>query len=390
MNCVADAVQAVKTGLKACCKFLSANDTGLTGAHQSGIYITKQASSILFDSPCRRGENRDRRIRISWHDGTCTDSRAIYYGQGTRNEYRITGFGRGFPYLRPEHTGSLFVLVWCCSDYYRAFVFDLEDEINEFLDAVGITSTQTDGLIGELRHSTVPDESEVFFRYIDSLDVDFPDSVEMSRAAREFYHALYGADLDVRLNPDRRLVDWTDIEFRLFRAFEFVRYRDILKGGFRRVDEFVETALQVLNRRKSRAGKSLEHHLAALFTGNGLRFDEQAVTEGNKRPDFLFPSAEAYHSPAFATDGLVTLAAKTTCKDRWRQVINEADRLRDRPKYLCTLQRGISPAQLLEMESEKVVLVVPKMYHTDYPPEWRDAILSVGQFIAMVREMEGV
>ena len=61
------------------------------------------------------------------------------------------------------------------------------------------------------------------------------------------------------------------------------------------MDEFVRVANVVLNRRKSRAGKSLEHHLSAIFDGNGIEYSSQAVTEGNKKPDFLFPSQEAYH-----------------------------------------------------------------------------------------------
>lgn len=83
------------------------------------------------------------------------------------------------------------------------------------------------------------------------------------------------------------------------------------------------------------------------------------MTEGNKKPDFIFPSGEAYHNSSFDIQKLVTLAAKTTCKDRWRQVLNEANRLKDSPKYLCTLQQGISGAQMDEMQAENVVLVVP-------------------------------
>ena len=49
---------------------------------------------------------------------------------------------------------------------------------------------------------------------------------------------------------------------------------------------------------------------------------------------------------SFAIDKLCTLAAKTTCKDRWRQILSEADRLRDENKYLCTMQQGISSAQM--------------------------------------------
>ena len=35
------AINAVSKGQLSFCKFLSANDTGLTGGHQAGIYISK-------------------------------------------------------------------------------------------------------------------------------------------------------------------------------------------------------------------------------------------------------------------------------------------------------------------------------------------------------------
>ena len=76
-------------------------------------------------------------------------------------------------------------------------------------------------------------------------------------------------------------------------------YGDKIAKGFASIEEFVDLANTVLNRRKSRAGKSLEHHLAALFDENGLQYTPQAITEGNKRPDFIFPSQEAYANPYF-------------------------------------------------------------------------------------------
>ena len=92
----------------------------------------------------------------------------------------------------------------------------------------------------------------------------------------------------------------------------------------------------------------------------------------------------------FPTERLISLAAKTTCKVRWRQVINEADRLRDRPKYLCTLQQGISPAQMDEMQSENVILVVPRQYITSYPADRQDRIWTLSKFVSYVREVEGL
>lgn len=142
-------------------------------------------------------------------------------------------------------------------------------------------------------------------------------------------------------------------------------------------------ANSVLNRRKSRAGKSLEHHLSAIFTANKLVFEEQAVTENNKRPDFLFPNGECYHNFEFPADDLTVLGAKTTCKDRWRQVINEADRVDI--KYLCTLQPAISRAQLKEMSDNRVRLVVPHAIIESYPKEFQADICDIRSFISLVR-----
>lgn len=209
-------------------------------------------------------------------------------------------------------------------------------------------------------------------------------------AARMIQYQVYmNRPLAVK-DPDSILLRWTDQEYTLFRAIEHARYGDIVAQGFSSVDDFVIMANQVLNRRKSRAGKSLEHHLAAIFDENKIRYTPQAVTEGNKRPDFLFPSEKDYHDMMFSVDKLCTLAAKTTCKDRWRQILNEADRLRDENKYLCTMQQGISAAQMDEMQAEKVVLVVPKAYHSAYPKEKRDQIWTLGKFVNYVKEMEGI
>ena len=384
------AIQAVLSGQRAYCKFLAANDTGLTGGHQAGIYISKPSIPILFDEPGIKGTNKEKWVKVKWQDGIETDTRFIYYGKGTRNEYRITNFGRGFPFLRPEYTGALFVFTKCDAEDYQAFVLNSEEDIDQFLDAFGISPTETNRLIQireadlELREKTAIEE------FISGLTVDFPASEEMSAAARRIQNAVYDHENFIIDNPDRKLLDWTDAEFKLFRALEYARYGDMITHGFPSVEDFINTANIVLNRRKSRAGKSLEHHLAAIFDGNGVRYKAQAITEGNKKPDFIFPSQDAYHDAAYSTDRLVSLAAKTTCKDRWRQILNEADRLRDRPKYLCTLQQGISAAQMDEMQAENVILVVPKPYIQAYPADRRERIWTLGHFVTYVKEVENL
>lgn len=382
------AVQAALHGQKVFCKFLSANDTGLTGGHQAGIYISKPAIPILFDEPGEKGQNKEKWVKVKWHNDFETDTRFIYYGQGTRNEYRITNFGRGFPFLKPEYTGALFVFVQNSFEDYQGFVLNTEDEINQFLDAFGISPTETNRLIETRLVTPELHEKMEVEKFISELDVDFPSSELMSAAARRIQDMVFNHQEFICTNPDRKLLDWTDAEYRLFRALEYARYGEMITRGFSSVEDFIATANQVLNRRKSRAGKSLEHHLAAIFDGNQIVYQSQAITEGNKKPDFLFPSQAAYHNPAFPTDKLISLAAKTTCKDRWRQVINEADRLRDRNKFLCTLQQGISVAQMDEMEAEQVILVVPKPYIQTYPKDCQERIWTVGKFVQFVKETE--
>ena len=61
----------------------------------------------------------------------------------------------------------------------------------------------------------------------------------------------------------------------------------------------------------------------------------------------------------------------------------------DRPKYLCTLQQGISGAQMDEMQTENVILVVPRPYINTYPKDRRDRIWTVSRFVEYVKMIEG-
>ncbi len=382
------AIELVQAGCPTFFKFISANETGDTGGHQCGFYIPKEFAELAFGSPCVKGLNKDVHAKIAWNNDIVTDSRFVYYGVGTRNESRITQFGRGFEYLRSEYTGALVVFAQTAIDYYQAFVFNSEEEINEFLGALGLGPADANKLIQLDGRSPEVRETLAFEDFITSLDVDFPSSDVMSAAARKIEDDVYDHAEYIQTSPDSKLISWSEVEYRLFRAIENDRYGRFVTKGFSSVDDFIEKANMVLNRRKSRAGKSLEHHLAAIFAGNALQFEEQIVTEGNKKPDFIFPSSDAYHDTTFPIEQLVFLAAKTTCKDRWRQILNEADRFRGRTKYLCTLQQGMTVKQMEEMSAEKVVLVVPKPYVKTYPKDTSMRIITLSDFIASVKSLQ--
>ena len=225
-----------------------------------------------------------------------------------------------------------------------------------------------------------------FNEFISKLESDFPSAEQMSQAAREIHEIVFDHSEDIIKNPDQKLLQWINLEYELFQSIERARYGEQIHRGFETMQSFIELANSILNRRKSRAGKSLEWHLSAIFDGNYLPYESQVVTEANKKPDFIFPSGEAYHDPNYDADKLIVLAAKTTCKDRWRQIINEADRVRNKNKYLFTLQQGISAQQLTEMQIERVVLIVPEPHRISFPEEFRDKILNLKQFISLVRE----
>lgn len=82
----------------------------------------------------------------------------------------------------------------------------------------------------------------------------------------------------------------------------------------------------------------------------------------------------------------ISFSRQTTCKDRWRQVLNEADRIDT--KYLFTLQPSISANQLQEMKNEKVVLVIPEDNRESFDERYRNGLFSLKQFVGMVREKQ--
>lgn len=381
------AIHSVQQSKAAWCRFITGNDTGATGSHQAGFYIPKCASPLLFDTPGRKGELKEKTVKVKWQNDFTTESCMKYYGQKTRNEYRITRFGRDFPFLQDDNVGDLLILVKFSEEDYAGYVLSSDEDIDEFFATFNLSPDQTNQLI-DVAGIVKPDVkiAQLLQEFAARFN-SFPETRIMAGGARDCFNRAYNiADEFLRNRPDDILLNWVDTEYRLFRFMEEKVYADIMSKSFDSIDSFVQMANEVLNRRKSRAGKSLEHHLANIFTKNELFFEEQAVTEDNKKPDFLFPNGECYHNLLFPSDDLIVLGAKTTCKDRWRQVLTEADRVD--VKFLFTLQQGISKNQLKEMNDSNLTLVVPHKYIDDFPKEFQSDIIDLCGFIGMVRDKQ--
>lgn len=263
--------------------------------------------------------------------------------------------------------------------------YKTDEDIDEFLIALNISSTDINGIIPTQFQQTAEDRLlQCFHLFLKSLNVDFPSTIDLANHARNCYINSYGITQKlIQKNPDSEILKWISAEFQLFKIIENDRYTDKIQTPFKTVEELVITANTILNRRKSRAGKSLEHHLSEIFNNSELLYSSQEITEGNKKPDFLFPTGESYRNPKFDANKLIMLASKTTCKDRWRQILNEADRIKT--KHLFTLQQGISSNQLEEMYKHNVCLVVPKPYLESFPKQFRSRILTLENFIQLAK-----
>ena len=394
-----------RTGVSWYAKRLSANDTLANNTHQAGPYIPKdflfrvlpalnRPSTLNPDATCELqiDSHGDRRsVRAIWYNNALHPHTRANPTTAGRNETRVTNFGgRASPLLDPESTGALVVFcfwrgsvdntplcrVWVCrSAVEEAVVEDwLGDVEPGFFRYWGVDQNELPDRVVPAPKSCALSQTELPPAWLNA----FPTGDEIVQAVLARRPAKRGQ------SSDERLISRRDCEFELFKSVEQAIELPAILRGFETLDGFLSRAQTILQRRKARAGRSLELHTRQLFLEAGLvegtHFQSQPESERGKRPDFLFPSQAAYKDPTFPDDKLRLLAVKTTCRDRWRQVINEADRVK--VKHLLTLQEGVSEAQFREMQDANVRLVVPARLQKSYPASVRGSLTSVEEFLA--------
>ena len=373
-------------------KRLSANDTGLTGGHQVGFYLPGDLALTVAPELSEQVLNPRRELMFTLlsHDQQATpnliyyNSRTIRHQANGRNEFRVTGFGGRRSALQdPESTGSILVTAWDRSNAVEAWLTTTveEEDIIEGLLSPVEPATQI------VRLATTGGQQAIQVRAqaecepdIESLPPQWSDAFPSGRElTAEAVRRRPGTGDDV----DRRLVDRYRCEFGLFKVLESAHTLPLISAGFRTVEEFLGIAQTVANRRKSRAGRSLELHLEQVFREEGVAYEAGATTEGNRRPDFVFPSIDAYR------EGRPTrmLGVKTSVKDRWRQVLDEAARIPD--KHLFTLSEGVSPDQFGQMEGAGLRLVVPAGNMRHFPLTMQPKLLSLSVFLRLVASSAG-
>ena len=380
-------------------KRLSGNDTLANGTHQAGPYIPRDFLNSRFPSLNRPEKPNPEvwfELSIDSHSVRQT-VRAVWYNNslrgGTRNESRLTNFGGiSSPLLNPENTGALAIFafervqdadstdcrVWICKDQTE------EDRAEDLIGPVEPAQT----VIWSPEHGRTYEAAGASLRcWLQPHEIppgwieSFPSGAEVLKKAVE--SSPRHRDLD----PDSRLLARRDCEYQVFRSIEEAIELPGIRAGFDTIDQFVTRAQSVLQRRKARSGRSLELHVRQIFREERLSEDHHfsygAQSEPGRRPDFLFPSQAHYQDLGFPATRLRMLAVKTTCKDRWRQVLNEAARIPG--KHLLTLQEGVSENQFREMTESGVRLVVPKSHIKRFHRKIRSELTTLDGFIQDVR-----
>lgn len=374
-------------------KRLSGNDTGVTGGHQAGIYVPRSFMEIVVPSVVTTeiiNPTVEIECYIPSHDCLKTGIQAKYYNnkffpelclKKAYNEFRMTRWTQT-PLHDVENTGSICLLAGLYEKGKTTLLCwvarnESEEELIEYWLGKEVEP-------GVMYNSRMADDVKTIPTF-KRLPVAWFDKFPSGREIFDFVENTIPQNT-WRKSIDDLLLKRRAMEFDIFAEVERRNVLPNIKNGFETVDAFIRYSNSVTNRRKSRTGTSLELNLESIFRFERLQFETQVVTEQNKKPDFIFPSASAYHDPRFSEFKLHMLASKTCCKDRWRQVINEADRIKQ--KHLFTLQEGVSSNQLNEMYHHGIILVVPQPVMRSFPAEFHSKIMNLTGFVESIRESQ--
>ena len=257
-------------------------------------------------------------------------------------------------------------------DWVRFTVSDIHAEANRKL---GFAER---AILSELQIEAEQEDTA----WLERIQARFGDTFPSTKQFAKFARDTLPDRVSPREDPDATLMAWITHEEMLFKTLEWYRVAQRLEQGFDEVDDFLAVSLSIQNRRKTRAGSALEHHVQCILDAHDLQYSRNTMTENSAKPDFLFPGIVAYRNPQFPSSCLSMLGTKTSCKERWWQVLAEADRIAE--KHLLTLQPSISHSQTDAMQAKRLQLVLPVELHTTYTPEQRTWLWSLQNFLQYI------
>ncbi len=124
--------------------------------------------------------------------------------------------------------------------------------------------------------------------------------------------------------------------------------------GTIRFEDMNSFLMSIFQSRKSRAGKAFEFIIRELFSRLSYPFAEQVDVDG-ATPDFMMPSEEVFRDNPL---GSIIFTAKRTLRERWRQVVTEANK--GYGFFLATLDNKVTQSQIDQAAKNKIYIVVPQ------------------------------
>lgn len=395
-------------------KKLSLNDRDWarhSNKHQGGVYVhVEQRDSGFFPRLSKKNREKDgvadifeAFIDIEWPTvGENKMARLVNY-RSKKEETHLTRLPT--PPFRDAAPASL-LIIGKRDGRYRAMVVESDSDEYEFVhNILALTPDFVSGVFvlsfirREREEKAVSFIDEVVRAFFDgsfpalvSRYSCMPTTVELAQTARRQYLTQNGLP---NLNPykmdkpgDALRAISRNVEYEIFkdlqikiRSIELIRLilgDDPAKVGiekvlraivlnFSKIDAMLLSAAQ---QRKSRAGYSFEHHIEMMMKDGGIPFDKQVVLEAKKRPDFILPSQVLYKDTKRSHVETLVLSAKTTLRERWKQVGGE---IRNCDLFLATVDENIAQNAIRDMKSQGISLVVPESLKnsdmTDYKSE---------------------
>jgi len=393
-------------------KKLSLNDRDwarLSNKHQNGVYVPPKERDGGFFPPLAlkkrdpgKDEIREAFFDVEWPEiGVTRQARLVHY-TSKGPETHMTGLPK--PAFRDLAPASLIVMGRDRDGAYRAITLDSDGADHEILSDILDLPPDFVSELFTLREVKREREDkaltfieEVVKAYFDGSIATLtkkygamPATTDLAATARAQFmseQGLKSMDPFAMAKPgDAIRAISRGVEYEIFkelqmrsRAIELVRLvlgddpkaltpekalRSIIVE-FQKIDAMLLSAAQ---QRKSRAGYSFEHHIESMMIDGGIPFEKQVVIEAKKRPDFILPSRALYDDSGRTNKEALVLSAKTTLRERWKQVSQE---IKNCDLYLATVDENIAANAIEDMASHGITLVVPESLKNSDTTEYR-------------------
>lgn len=422
-----DLVAALQGAEQIYLKKLSLNDWQWSEnplARQGGVYIPHEDRDSGFfpplgmkDRPSGEAPIREVWFDLEWPQGAQTKMARLVHYTSKGQETHLTNVVKE-PFLGVSPASFLVIvrkrlragelrfiaLVADSSgagvDYLRdLFRFDSDFISGCFIAEVAVKNSE-DRVLGHVEQAVLAWRAGTLDAFA-QLHAAIPGTGQMAAMAQMEYlevnelHSLDPFALDAP--GDAVMHISRDIEYRLFRDFELrARSMELVRivlgmdsasmsveralraliSEFPRIDKVLLSAAQ---QRKSRAGKSFELHIERMLKDGGIPYEAQVVIESKKRPDFVLPDFRLYADVTRIREEALVLSAKTTLRERWKQVHGE---IRDCDLYLATVDENVAASAIIEMGEVGISLVVPESLKVSDAAVYRQQanVIAFGEF----------